>query len=144
MNVGKCVNEDGFTLIEGILAITLTLIYAGVISSLMFSSLRAITNALKSEKEQYRSLVIDAAVRSAAASVSVPYWENSRLGLSLARNALSRTAMTPKDRESIVAITPLLDAQGRQRGINVVFRIGAKEYESNALFASTPVLEVPW
>jgi type II secretory pathway pseudopilin PulG len=141
MTTRKLVNNEGFTLIEGIVAITLTLICVGFISSLLFSGFRAAALSTANEKERYRILVIDSAIRNAAAAVCIPYWQNSVDGVLTFISILDDKLAHSPDSESVVSVEPLSDSNGFQRGVDVVFRIGGKEYRSKALFSSIPVVE---
>jgi len=130
-------DEAGFTMMETLTVIALSIIIAGAMGALLFSSWR-ITNGIRQRNmQQFRQMRIENLIREAAEGVSVPYWQQPEQGLPKAKSAIGK-ALANAGYKNSFELETLHDNSGRPRGVICRCHIDGREYEVQSLFASVP------
>jgi hypothetical protein len=129
--------EDGFTLMETLVTIGITLILGGILVSVFSLGLRGAEKALTNTRTASEIARTDGIIRERVENFHVPYWANPAPHI----EGLTQSMMRSKTGERITAISPIYDGKKRVRGLAVNYRIGGKDTQTRALFPGSPVLE---
>jgi hypothetical protein len=135
--------QAGFTLMETLWALGLLLICAGAAGGLVFTGVRSVTRVRAVMDDQYRLLRVDGVIRKAAETVCIPYWEPGETGVYTVRAAIETALAGTADEGCLTALDSIRDREGRIRGVTCRYRIGKKEFVTQALFASIPLIGSP-
>lgn len=128
-------NEDGFTLMETLCAITLLLICAGAAGGLAYNTRRVTSDVKEHSRQHYRQIQIERLIREAIENISIPYWEEDEKGITAAREAIEK-ALLGAGYKNGFEIKTLKDGTERIRGVSCRFFVDGQEYEGAGLFAS--------
>lgn len=155
--------ETGSTVIEALMALLLIALALGAAFASVSGGLRSIGSSGGTIKNAATLLRFDDALRNAALDVRVPYWEGDSAvtpdGAGGAvgfwqgtRNEALRLGMdgngafleNPSGRRNfpkveLLSVGPLADSSGRERGLRVSYRIGEREFSTEALFGAAGI-----
>jgi prepilin-type N-terminal cleavage/methylation domain-containing protein len=129
--------DDGFTLMEVVVSISVILVISGCIFTAFSVSLKTISRAGQTADTALELLRIDIFIRRETEKFHIPYWadpleETGKFIDSLLRSSYGR----------YIGATELLKSNsGITRGIRVFYTVRNTTAHTDALFPSTPVLE---
>lgn len=124
-------NNDGFTLVETLVSITLILVVCGALGGGLYAALRSLEHAGKAGGAAYRLLRMDDTIRAAAAEVVLPYWAPARQGGAVFQQKLDANPAT-------AGLHPLAT---RRNGAIVRYEVDGKDFEATVVFGYRPVME---
>ncbi len=128
--------DDGFTLMETLVTLTVTLIISGSIIFAFAAAMKSASKANGSVSTATTMLKVDRFIREQTAEMHIPYWTYSERPVEELKNRLWRSNMGEYIRE----IQTVTDGAGRNRGIRVQFEVAGKQARTEALFSSIPVV----
>jgi type II secretory pathway pseudopilin PulG len=130
-------NNDGFTLTETLVSITITLIISGCIFVIFSTSSRTISKAYNAAISALNLLRTDRFIRNETDKFHIAYWENASSKAELFKNYLLRSSYGRHIRKFEL----ITSRTGIVRGIRVFYSFGDTAIYTDALFPSTPVME---
>ncbi|MDR1239716.1 MAG: hypothetical protein LBK27_06355 [Treponema sp.] len=129
--------EDGFTLMEALVTVGITLILGGIMVSAFSGGLRGTGRAFSELRTATEIARTDRTIREQVEKFHIPYWANPAQYI----EGLTQSITRSKIGDVVTAITPVYDRKRRIRGLAVDYRIGRKDTRTQALFPGTPVLD---
>jgi hypothetical protein len=128
--------DEGATFMETLICIAIVLVVSGSVITAFASGMRALWKAADVSREAYSALEIDRSIRLQAGEFSIPYWEEAESKAAFFRDSLWRSRFGGYIR----SIDMMRDREGLVRGLRVEFRLNEKDYRTEALFASAPLV----
>jgi hypothetical protein len=129
--------EDGFTMMETLVTISITLVLGGLLAVLFILGTRGTSHAMNTARTAVEIEKTDRTIREWADDIHVPYWAKP----DVYAESLTQSIMRSKIGAIVTSITPVYDNKRRIRGLTVSYRVNNKEYQTRAIFPGTPLLD---
>jgi type II secretory pathway pseudopilin PulG len=130
-------SDDGFTMMETLVAIAITFVCSGVLVVSFTTGVKGASQGIKSARTAAMIAQTDRFIRKETDDVHIPYWAKPDRYLESHTENLMRSIIG----EHITSVTPVYDIRRRIRGITVNYRIHNQDIQTTALFPAIPVLE---
>jgi hypothetical protein len=130
-------NENGFTLMETLVTIGITLVLGGMLVLVFSAALGGTGRAFAGIRAATEIARTDRTIRERVGNFHIPHWANPEGYMESLTQDIRRSNIG----NFVTSIIPVYDSKKRVRGMAVHYRIGGKEVQTRALFPSTPVLD---
>jgi type II secretory pathway pseudopilin PulG len=129
--------NDGFTLMETLVTMGITLVLGGILASVFSTGLKGTGLALAGSRTASQIAQTDRMIREWAEDLHIPYWAKPDSYV----EGLMQSILRSKIGGIVTSVRPVYDNKKRIRGIAVDYRINNKEMQTRALFPGSPVLD---
>ncbi|MBQ3023939.1 MAG: prepilin-type N-terminal cleavage/methylation domain-containing protein [Spirochaetaceae bacterium] len=131
-------NQKGYTLIEVLVALSISLIICGLLTNVFISVLK---NTLKINDKvvySYEQILKDDYIRNFISKIEVPYWSTSDTNID---EQISKLKKHSYFNNKIKNIEYLFDSYGYKKGISITYELNnGQEQTTSVLFSSFSVL----
>ena len=126
----------GFTLMESLVAIAITAVLAGVMITIVSTSLKGTKSVAGSIDSSCEILYIDRFIRNKAENLYVPYWAS----MEIAVNNFSAMLWSSEIAKYIESVKLIYNSERIIRGVEVRYKVNNNGFTTLALFSSKPIL----
>ncbi len=131
-------NQKGYTLIEVLVAMTISLIICGLLTNIFFSAIKNSSKINNQITYSYEKIVKDDYIRSYISKIKTPYWSLDDSQIEEKINALKKHSYFDN---KIKKIEYLYDIHGYMKGISITYFLNnGLEQTTSVLFNSFSVL----
>ena len=134
---GNVDNSAGFTMMESMVAIAITLVVAGVLGAIVSTAFKGANSAASSAEGARKLLYIDRLIRNKAEDLYVPYWAS----MERAGNDFTGELWASGIAKYIESIKLIYNSEKIIRGVEVRYSINNKTFTTFALFSNRPLLK---
>lgn len=132
-------NNFGFTLIETLIVLFISVIMCGLLSYLIIMISSSSTKVVTKVNITTEKLIKDSYIRNWAKEINIPYWSN---GNTIIDNAVEDLKLHPYYSDKIYSIEKIKDKREFVRGISVSYELSDGSIQkTDVLFPSYSVLK---
>ena len=135
-NINIPYSSAGFTMMESIIAIAITTVFAGVMIIIVSTSFKGTSSVASSMDNTQELLYIDRFIREKAENLYVPYWAS----MEIAANNFMDQLWSSSIAKYVETVKLIYSSEKMIRGVEVRYSIGNNTFTTLALFSSRPLV----